>query len=252
MDGANANQGSGNSQGTGGAAAANNGANQNANQSNANAANQANAIDYEKKFGESTTENQRFMDILKKNGIDPKTGERLQTQNDDAGDGASGNAFFSDTDLEAAFPSYNTMTDQEKAVLKQVQSLPKMARMVAEMHDKLTFSEQLAVVVANPANEIIAKNEKAFKEYAYKDSNIKLPMDVLVDAFIGRELRKQGSNTAQQQPPQRQGIEQGTGAQNGNGNASVEMTAEQAREMRTKDPRKYAELARTGKLKIAK
>jgi len=250
VDGANANQGGGNSQ-DGGAAAANNGANQNANQSNANAANQAGAVDYQKKFGESTTENQRFMDILKKNGIDPKTGERAQAQDDQGANDASGSPHFTDTDLEAAFPSYNTMTDQEKAILKQVGSLPKMARMVAEMYDKTTFNEQLAAVTANPANAIIAQNEKAFREYAYKDSNIKLPMDVLVDAFIGKKLREQGANgNQQQQTTQRQGIEQGTGAQGGNGNASAEMTAEQAREMRTKDPRKYAELARTGKLKV--
>ena len=107
VDGANANQGGANSQ-DGGAAAANNGANQNANH-NAGGANQAGAEDYQKKFSESTTENQRIMAILKKNGIDPKTGERAQQQDDYGNDSASGSQFFTDTDLEAAFPSYNTI-----------------------------------------------------------------------------------------------------------------------------------------------
>jgi len=259
-DGANANQGGDNSQDQG---------NQSHNQDSSNAnqgagnGNQA-GDDYQKKFSESTREAQRLLDVLKQNGIDPKTGKKAEAgdDNNDAGDSynqGQGNdasdTFFSDDELAATFPSYATMTDQEKAVLKQVGSFPKMARMVAEMHDKLTFSEQLEVLKTDPANELIAKNEKEFKAFAYKGDNLKIPLEVLKDAFIGQKLREQGSNANQQAQgndkgnQQRQGMEDGS-AGAGKGNASQEMTAEQVRDLRQKDPRKYNKLARAGKIKI--
>ena len=268
QDGANnnANQGGGNNQGQGGNQNNGNGAG-NANQNQNNGGNQgAGGDDYKKKFGESTTENQRLMQVLKDAGIDPKTGKKIEG----AGDGGNANAgnnngtgdvpYFTDDELEATFPSFATMTDQEKQVLRQVGSFPKMARMVAEMHDKLTFNEQLEVIKADPANKLIADNEKEFKAFAYQDNNLKLPLEMLKDAFIGKTLREAnngGGNNAggngggdNNQNQNRQGMENGTGGQGGAGDAVMEMTAEQARDLRKKEPRKYNALARAGKLKI--
>ena len=262
QDGGNATQGGGNSQGQGGSGTGNGGQDPNRVQGGASQA----GVDYKVKFGESTTENQRLMQVLKEAGIDPKTGKKAE-----AGEGATqtgtGNAgeqpYFTDEDLHAAFPSFATMSDQERTVLKQVGSFPKIARMVAEMYDKSTFGEQLEALKADPANKLIADNEKEFKAFAYKDGNLKLPMDVLVDAFIGRKLREQGANAGATGEgtgtggknggavkPKRDGMEGGTSGQGGSGNATTEMTADQARELRMKDPRKYAALARTGKLRI--
>lgn len=275
QDGGNANQGGGNSQGQGGNQNQNQGAgqgggnaNQNANQGQGAGGNQAGGdnVDYKKKFGESTTENQKYREALKANGIDPDTLKPIAGGGKgNAGDQAAGGndngagAFFTDEDLEATFPSFATMTDQEKQVLRQVGSFPKMARMVAEMHDKLTFGEQLEVLKADPANKLIADNEKEFKEFAYTGDNLKIPLDVLKDAFIGKKLREQNGGGGNQnqggqqqgnQQQQRQGMEQGTNGQGASGDAAQEMTAEAARDLRTKDPRKYNALARAGKIKI--
>lgn len=266
-DGANANnqggdnsQGQGNNQGANQGAGANNAnANQGANQGN----NQAGAEDYKKKFGESTTENQRLMKLMQDAGIDPKTGKKLDAGQGGANDNTNqnnqgaGDTYFTDDELEATFPSYATMTDQEKAVLKQVGSFPKMARMVAEMHDKLTFGEQLEVLKANPVNKILADNEKEFKEFAYKDGNLKTDINILADAFIGKKLREQGNNNGNANQNQggdnqgRQGMENGSNGQGQGGDTTQEMTAEAARDLRKKDPRKYNALARAGKIKIA-
>jgi len=268
-DGGNANQGGGNSQGQGGNQGGNQGgqhqggSNQGGNNQGGN---QAGGEDFKVKFGESTKENQRIMDILKKNGIDPKTGKKVQGAGDggasgegNQGGGDAGATFFSDEELEATFPSYSTMSDQEKQVLRQVGSFPKMARMVAEMHDKLTFNEQLEVLVADPANKVIADNMKEFKEFAYADGNLKIPMEVLVDAFMGKKLRGQGGNNNggggnnqnQGGGNQRQGMEGGTNGQgSGGGDGVQEMSAEAARDLRLKEPRKYNALARAGKIKI--
>lgn len=259
QDGSNANQGGDNSQGQGGSQNQGGGAaggNANANQDQGAGGNQAGGEDYKVKFGESTKENQRLMDIFKKNGIDPKTGEKVQTgnANNQVGNDA-GATFFTDEELEATFPSYATMTDQERQVLRHVGSFPKMARMVAEMHDKLAFSEQLEVLKADTANAVIAQNEKEFKAFAYKDENLKVPMEILVNAFKGMKagaVNNAGQNNAGEQKPQqkRAGMENSTAGQGSSGNGVQEMTPEAARDMRTKDPRKYNELARAGKLKI--
>jgi len=269
QDGNNANQGGGNSQGQGGNQNQNQGGdkgNQGANQGAGDGGNQAGADDYKTKFSESSKEANRLLDVLKANGIDPKTGKKADSGDNNGGNANQGNndgagelPFFTDQDLEAAFPSFVAMSDEEKALLRQVGSFPKMARMVAEMYDKSTFTEQLEVLKADPANKIIADNEKEFKAYAYKDGNLKLPMDVLVNAFIGMKLRDGSGNNGggngnnQNQgdgASQRSGMEQGTGGQGGDGDAVTEMTPDQARDLRTKDPRKYNALARTGKLKI--
>lgn len=254
QDGANnnANQGGGNNQGQGGNQNNGNGAGNNGNNANQNQNNGGNqgagTDDYKKKFGESTTENQRLMKILQDSGIDPKTGKKAEG----AGNGGNANAgnndgtgdapYFTDDELEATFPSFATMTDQEKQVLRQVGSFPKMARMVAEMHDKLTFSEQLEVIKADPANKLIADNEKEFKEFAYQDNNLKVPLEMLKDAFIGKKLREAGNGGGNngnngggdnnQNQNNRQGMENGTNGQGGAGDAVMEMTAEQARDLR--------------------
>ena len=250
--GGNQNNGSGAGQG-----------NQNANQNQNAGGNQGGGEDYKTKFSESTKEAQRLLDVLKANGIDPKTGKKADAGNNNAGgqgnnNGANDQQFFTDADLEAAFPSFSTMGDDEKAILRQVGSLPKMARMVAEMYDKTTFIEQLEVLKADPANKLISENEKEFKEYAYKDGNLKLPIEVLADAFIGKKLREGAGNGANnnnngggQGNQGRQGMENGSaGAGAGNDSGIVELTPDQAREMRQKDPKKYAKLAATKKLKI--
>lgn len=265
----NANQGGNNSQGQGGNQNQNQGGdkgNQGANQGGGNGGNQGGAVDYEKKFSESSKEANRLLEVLKANGIDPKTGKKADSGNNgggnanDGGNGANDLPFFTDADLEAAFPSFGTMSDEEKALLRNVGQFPKMARMVAEMYDKSTFTEQLEVLKADPANKLIADNEKEFKAFAYKDGNLKLPIEILANAFIGQKLRDQqngggnngGGNQNQggQGNQQRQGMENGSGGQGGNGDAVTEMTADQARDLRKKDPRQYNALARAGKLKI--
>lgn len=211
----------------------------------------ANGEDYKTKFSESSKEANRLLEVLKQNGIDPKTGTKADapaTLPDS--EPASGLPNFTDAELEATFPSYATMSAEEQAVIKQIQSFPQMARMVAEMYDKTTFNEQLEVIKAVPDNKIIADNEKEFKAYAYEGENLKLPIDVLVNAFIGKKLREgTAPTTPEGGNPVPAGMEDGTGAA-GAGDAVTEMTPDAARELRTKDPRQYAKLAKAGKLKI--
>lgn len=262
-DGNNANQGGDNSQGNGGNQNKGNGAGQgnqgNANQNQNNGGNQG-GDDFKVKFGESTKENQRLMQVLKDAGIDPKTGKKAEGNGDGGNNqqnqgGAADQQFFTDAELEAAFPSFATMSESEKQVARNMASFPKLARQVAEIHDKLTFTEQLEVLKADPANKIIADNEKEFKAYAYQDGNLKLPIEVLADAFIGKKLREGGNNNGggnnqQNQGNNRQGMENGSGGQGQGSGTTQEMTAAEARELRTKDPRKYQQLVREKKLKI--
>lgn len=271
-DAGNANQGGGNSQdknkgkNQGGDQGAGGGNAGNANQGSGQGGDQGGGgEDYKKKFTDSSTEAQRLLKILTDAGIDPKTGKAKEGGNNAGGGnanqgnqgGANDQSFFTDADLEATFPSFATMSDDEKAVLRQVGSFPKMARMVAEMYDKTTFTEQLEVLKADPANKILSDNEKEFKAYAYKDGNLKLPIEVLVDAFIGKKLREGAAGGGNQNQgdgkgnQNRAGMENGSaGAGQGNNSGMIEMTAEAARDLRMKDPKKYAKLAAGKKLKI--
>lgn len=259
QDGGNANQGGDNSQRQGGSGNGNGG--QDPNRGDSGNGHQA-GDDFKVKFGESTRENQRLMEIIKASGIDPKTGKKA-----DGGDGAGANdqggagdpTFFTDDDLAASFPSYGTMSEQEKSLLKNVGSFPKIARMVAEMYDKSTFTEQVEALVLDPANKLIAEHRDEFKKFAYEGNNLKTDIKLLTDAFIGRKLREaaakgdnggNGNGDGGKGTKKRSGMENGTNGQGGGNDTATELTADQARELRMKDPRKYAALARSGKLRI--
>lgn len=267
QDGNNANhQGGDNSQGNEGGNQGGDNGGQNPNQNGDQGGNQAGDEDYKAKFGASTTENQKYREFLKKQGIDPDAvmrGEAVTPKASDQGGGEGNGAgdlpTFTDDQLEAAFPNFGNMSEQEKAVVRNVQNFPKVARMVAEMHDKLTFNEQLETLKGDPANKLIAENEQEFRKFAYEGENLKLPLEILTQAFIGKKLganqgtgnQNGGNQNANNQQP-RKGMEDGTAGQgsSGNGNGGQEYTPEAAAELRRKDPRKYNKLAAAGKLKI--
>lgn len=217
-------------------------------------------VDYKKKFSESTTEANRLLEALKANGIDPKTGKKLEA----GAEGADPKPTeperadlpeLSEEELETAFPSYQMLSPQEKEVIKNVQQLPKALRMVAEMHDQFTTGKQIEALKTKEGYEPIGEHEEEFRTFIYKEENLKKDLNLLADSFILQKMREKpngGEPAPEETTPE--GMEGGThgagtiGKQTGD---KLEVTQEEAERLRKEDPRRYNKLLSQKKLVIA-
>lgn len=196
--------------------------------------------DYKVKFGESSREVNRMLDIFKQHGIDPKTGQKIEVPQDTSTTGMS----FTDEELEAAVPGYSAMSPEQQAMVKNIHQFPKVAEELARISDRLKFQDDLDEMIEKPEYEIVAKNLKEFKKFAYQKENVRVPLATLAAAFIGTKLQSTAQQQQTQQKPQAKGMEQGaTGQGTISKNAQVPDSNELQR-MRTENPREYAKMLR--------
>lgn len=206
--------------------------------------------DYEKKFGESTKENQRLMEIMKAKGLDPKTGEPLAPQaprqpapNTPSFAGAEPRT-FTDEDLSKAIPGFAALSEDEKHIIRNVKDvagqLSSLKAFVAEIADERQFAKDLKEARKNPELAEALKDEEAFKAFAYEDENLKLPFNVVVERWQYKQLRDAKGGTPAPQP-NTPGMEGGTGGAKEiiGSEGKIEMTAEEAADFRKRDPRGY-------------
>jgi hypothetical protein len=213
-------------------------------------------VDYKEKFGQSTTENQRLMGVLKENGIDPETGKKISADpapNPTPTPERNDLPQFSEEELANAFPSYPLMNPQEKEVIRNIQALPNALRMVAEMHDQHTTEKQLTELKGKEGYELIGENLEEFRTFIYEEDNLKKDLTLLADSFILKKTREAAKADPTPTEPQPEGMEGGThgagtiGKQSGD---KLEVTTEEAARLRKEDPRRHAKLVREKKLVI--
>lgn len=263
-----------------GAQAGKDDANKNSSANDGNNANNANdgkgeggEVNYEKKFGESTTENQRVMGILKANGIDPETGKPIDGKNNQNGAGdqeankdtsGNDNSFdgFTDTELEKAIPGFAYLSADEKDTIRNSKNMVKdmttMKRMVAEMHDEKVFNKDLATAIKGEGMELLKEHEEEFRAFAYEEENLKVPFKHVANSFILKKSREAGTGnnangdgSGNKKKPK--GMETGTGGGKELGKSvgdKLEVTGTEAKQLRKEDPRRYNDLAKKGKLII--
>ncbi len=219
--------------------------------------------DYKEKFSNSSREAQRLLDVLKANGIDPETGKPIsQAQSTPAEEPTrlavrgeqpqQPNIPLTDEQLTAAIPGFANLTDSEKALIRDTKSTVKqiseLKNLVAELYDEREYNKQFKALVGKEQWKSIAEHAEEFKEYAYKNENLQTPLETLAASF----LYTKGLSDKQKEPkPQPTGLEPGSGGGKGEGKTDKDgYTAEEIANIRTTDPKKYAQLAQSGKLKI--
>ena len=217
--------------------------------------------DYKTKFSESSKEAQRLLEMMKKHGIDPKTGEKIETPpakeqpapttrtNEVA---PTEQAPLTDTQLKTVIPGFENMSEDEKNVLRNVKTtakeLAEMKNLVAEINDERQYAKDFKALTSKEEWKKLAEHADEFKEEAYKTENLQTPLETLAASFL---YRKGLSNKPAEKPPAPKGIEPGTnGAKGGSPIVDDEMTPEQASELRKTDPRRYNALVRSKKLTI--
>ncbi len=225
-------------------------------------------VNYQEKFGESTRENQRLMELVRQNGIDPKTGQRVQPQGTpapaapaDPTQQPSNPQSYNDDQLAQAIPGFNALNQAEKDVIRYAKNTAKtiadLQRTVAEIYDERTTNQQIDKFKADPNYKVIAENEKRFREFAYEPDNLNLDIEHVALKFMqgmtaGTIQPTQPANGEQPQPtqPGMEGGSGGAGQINGGGGDIREMTAAEAANLRKTDHREYNRLAKEGKIKL--
>lgn len=224
--------------------------------------------DYKEKFTASSTEAQRLLDIIKKAGIDPKTGQPIEAPASDEqpqqeqeqapaeapvrGEQPSDTQPLTDEELAKTIPGFANMSPTEKLLVKDLKStvkvIAKMQEFMTELYDERQFGKDLKTLTTKEEWKAIAENSDEFKEFAYKPDNLKTPLETLAAAFLHMKSDKEKKP---EEKPDLPGLEAGgSGKGEERGTREDGYTPEEMEQLRKKDPKKYNKLASEGKLKL--
>lgn len=222
-------------------------------------------VDYKKKFSDSSTEAQRMLDLFKSLGIDPKTGKPItKTEPDKPAEGTDklpvrgekveeASIPLTDEEISKAIPGFENLTEPEKAIIRDtkatVKKIAALEKIVAEIHDEKVFNKEFKDLVKKEEWKKLSDLSEEFKEFAYKDENLEVPLATLAAAFL--HSKGSGKTKTEKTPPE--GIEKGGGGgkeATDHNKRGEGFTAEEAATIRKTDPKRYSKLIREGKLKI--
>jgi hypothetical protein len=188
-------------------------------------------VDYEKKFADSTRENQ----ILQSKLAEKEARERELTKEP------------TDSDLKAAFPhlDFDLMDPVQKESLRQGFIARRTAEQVAaeRQAEKAERSFVTSVEIAIESHPDLAGREREFKAYAtkYKGSDLNL----VVDAFLSK---KAPAAPPPAQTP-RPGLETGTGGPR-ESEKPKSLSGDELKTLRQTDPKAYREYVMTHDIDI--
>lgn len=201
------------------------------------------------KFTASQQEALRMREILTKHGIDPKTGE--PTTPPATAPTPNTPTVLTQEQAIAQIPGFSTLSEQEKAIIlnprQAYKDIADMRSMVAEMYDDRETTRQIKELKAKDGYAEL--DSEAFREFIYREENLGVKnLETLAKMFTLE-------NEAKPKPaPKPEGGEPTTaGAKEIASRAGTqEISATDARQLRTQDPKQYAKLVSTGKLRITK
>lgn len=225
-------------------------------------------VDYKTKFSESSKEAQRLLQVLKDAGIDPQTGQPIAAPGTEQPTGTrtepegvpteptpQPQAPLTDDQLAQAIPGFHNLSEAEKTMLRDtkatVKQMAAMQKLVTEMYDERMYKQQFADLTGKDQFKAIAEHADEFKELAYKDENLKVPLETLAGNFLYQKGLAAKPAEKLAEPPAPSGVEPGSGGgKKGAGKTQDGYTAEEIAQIRKTDPKRYAKLAREGKLKV--
>src|ERR1043165_974240 len=128
-------------------------------------------VDYKAKFAASTTENQ----ILAAQLEAEKAKARKELTNEPT-----------DSDLQAAFPEWDVMTDTEKRLARRTFDTERLATSLHQKEEEREaqrrWNTDLELTIAK--NPSLQGKEQAFKDFAKKPTHRGAPLETLVSAFL--------------------------------------------------------------------
>jgi len=195
-------------------------------------------VDYKRKFSESTRENQRILDeaaeLKRKNiELESKLLEKEQA--------------LSEKELKERYPEWEFMDEMERKKAKIEMEKEKRLKI---LEAKEQWREDYRKLPPEIKEKIEAKGgEEVFKDFACSPDNIgQKNLLNLTKQFLFEE--PVAVPPAKEEPEEKPGLETGTGGPKTPFTPKKGYTAEEAAELRKKDPKRYNQLAAEGRLKI--
>jgi len=223
-------------------------------------------VDYKTKFSESSQEAQRLLKVLQEAGLDPKTGQpiaptgdtptptRMEPEGVPQEPTPQPTTTLTDDQLAQAIPGFHNLSDAEKTMLRDtkatVRQMAEMQKLVTEMYDERMYNQQVKDLTSKEEWKVISEHAEEFKEFSYKDENLKVPLETLAASFLyTKGLATKPAEKPATPPPS--GVEPGSGGGvEGSGKTEKGFSTEEIAQIRKTDPKRYAKLAREGKLKV--
>jgi len=201
------------------------------------------------KFNASRDEALRLNDLVKSLGYDPKTGNPFAPAPQAVAPATpTPTQPLTVQDAAQQIPGFSSLSPQEQAMVinprQAYQDVETLKRQVAEMYDRQQTDNQIKELTAKDEYKDLDKD--AFREFIYREDNLGVQnMDTLAKMFAME-------NQAPAPTPTPEGGESTTaGAKEiAPGSGITEVTPDEATKLRKEDPRRYAQLVQSKKLRI--
>lgn len=190
-------------------------------------------VDYEEKFKNSSKE---ALALLEKNKALEQEKAELERKLNAVQSGGSAN-------------KPNPSAPSNTGVYVDREEFEQMKKIVAPIIDKEKFNQEFSSLSSMEEYKALKGNKAEFKEFCYQPENINVPTEILAARFCMRKAAKPAQPTAPNDEEEPIGLESGSGGEADLAPPAEGYTDEQLKELRTTDPRRYAQLARKGKLK---
>ena len=189
-------------------------------------------VDYKKKFGESTTENQRIMEEKKKLEEDKAELESKLAQ--------KASETPSDEELRRKYPDWDLLDENGQEAIKR--EIDRENR-VRKLEEKAAWEGDFKTLLAKPEYASLKEKEADFKAFAYANPTVK-SLEILAQSFLFKSgVKVEETET----PPKRQGLEKPT--KGPVETSQVGLTLAQITALRKEQPKRYLKMVREGKLK---
>lgn len=204
---------------------------------------QPDTTDYKQKFSESSAEAQRLLNEKKRLEQEKTALEAENARLKQAGTRQSGQGDSSHKPNPSAPSNTGVYVDREE--------FEQMKKIVAPIIDKEKFNQEFTSLSSMDEYKTLKGKKAEFKEFCYQPENVNVPTEILAARFCMRKAAAKPAETptapADEEEPI--GLESGSGGESELAPPAEGYTDEQLRELRTSNPRRYAQLARQGKLK---
>jgi len=188
------------------------------------------AIDYEKKFQESARENELL--------------RQAQAQREKAAQELTKEP--TESELKAAFPSWDMYDDTQKELARRTFSAERTAAIASASAQEFKNDQSwnTSIELAITSDPALQGKEQAFRQFAKQPKYKNIPMDILTAAFLQKAPPSEVPKTTP-----KPGLETGNGGPRSSDKPKT-LTAEELQALRTTNPKGYQDYLKTHDITI--